>query len=323
MKCGNAAGPSGIIAEMLKVACEGWVAQAGEMTCFSCGVIPVEWDFGYVFAPLTSLSWLANCRSSSSLTNGSTLHISWPWESVWVACFEGLWWVSRSLCVEEEIVHVIQWMYANVRSQVRLIGHNIQVFGVEIGLYQCPVLSPLLHFLVQGSLLGDIRSCVPWKLLYTDYPLHIEDTHGECLSKPNAGKAGMENKGLRVNMLKKVFGLWCWPRCPKKSSKYPCAVCFNNVGRISWCARNESCGSTRSRVASHETVGGWLQLGPPLLSPLTAELWLKWMSTAPCLMWRPLSATSVAYCTLVGAVTVPLPPDVAWPGEISGNSCLS
>ena len=26
------------------------------------------------------------------------------------------------------------------------------------------------------------------------------------------------------------------------------------------------------------------------LGPLMAELWLKWMSTAPCLMWKPLSA---------------------------------
>ena len=36
------------------------------------------------------------------------------------------------------------------------------------------------------------------------------------------------------------------------------------------------------------------------------------MSTAPCLMWRSLSATQVTCCALVG-------PDVVWPGESSGN----
>ena len=45
-----------------------------------------------------------------------------------------------------------------------------------------------------------------------------------------------------------------------------------------------------------------------------AELW---MSVAPCLTWKPLSATYVISCA-----PVPLLPDVVWPGESSGNSCL-
>ena len=45
-----------------------------------------------------------------------------------------------------------------------------------------------------------------------------------------------------------------------------------------------------------------------------AELWT---SVAPCLMWKPLSATYVISCA-----PVPLLPDVVWPGESSGNSCL-
>ena len=54
-----------------------------------------------------------------------------------------------------------------------------------------------------------------------------------------------------------------------------------------------------------------------------AEPWLKWMSMAPCLMWEPLSANWVIFSPPVGAVTVPLLPDVVWPGESSGISCLS
>ena len=40
-------------------------------------------------------------------------------------------------------------------------------------------------------------------------------------------------------------------------------------------------------------------------------------------MCRPLSATWVTYCSLVKAVTVPLPLDVMWHGETSGNSYQS
>ena len=54
-----------------------------------------------------------------------------------------------------------------------------------------------------------------------------------------------------------------------------------------------------------------------------ADQWLKRMSTVPCLMWRPHSATLVTCCALVGAVTVPLVPDAVWPGESWGNPCLS
>ena len=51
------------------------------------------------------------------------------------------------------------------------------------------------------------------------------------------------------------------------------------------------------------------------------ELWQKRMSTAPCLMWKPLSASLVICYAPVGAVTVPLLPD-AVPRESSRNSCL-
>ena len=49
-----------------------------------------------------------------------------------------------------------------------------------------------------------------------------------------------------------------------------------------------------------------------------AQLWLKWMSTAPCLMWKPLSAAYVVCCALVGAVT-----DAVWRRGSSGNSYMS
>ena len=54
-----------------------------------------------------------------------------------------------------------------------------------------------------------------------------------------------------------------------------------------------------------------------------AGLWLKWVSTALCLTGKPLSATWVICWAPAGAVTVPLLPDVVWPGGSSGNSCLS
>ena len=72
------------------------------------------------------------------------------------------------------------------------------------------------------------------------------------------------------------------------------------------------------------------------LVPSVAELLLGWMSTASCLMWKPLSATLVMCCTPVGAVVVPCPvsnlsriqilgtrkrggPRGAWPGCVGAG----
>jgi len=47
-----------------------------------------------------------------------------------------LWWASRSLGVEEWAVCVIQGMYTNVRSRVRVNGQYSKEFGVGVGVHQ-------------------------------------------------------------------------------------------------------------------------------------------------------------------------------------------
>ena len=111
---------------------------------------------------------------------------------------------------------------------------------------------------------------------------------------------------------------------------------WRNRGAIMTGSDKDS-GGTRlkiSIVTSHKKWGGITQrlvVNPNYIwsrsngnvGPLTAELWLKWMSTAPCLIRRPLSAIWVTCCASMGAVTVSLMIDALWPGEISVNSCLS
>ena len=88
----------------------------------------------------------------------------------------------------------------------------------------------------------------------------------------------------------------------KKFGKYPYAVWCNGADNNSiqyvktpYSAHSVCCWSTRSTVTS---LSDWLPtetMSTPdvrvSFGPLMAELWLKWMSTAPCLMWKPLSAT--------------------------------
>ena len=59
-----------------------------------------------------------------------------------------IWWVLRKLGVEEWIVRLVQGMYANARSWVRVGEGFIKEFEVNVGVHQVSVLSPLLFIIV-------------------------------------------------------------------------------------------------------------------------------------------------------------------------------
>ena len=56
-----------------------------------------------------------------------------------------IWWALRKLGVEEWIVRLVQGMYANARSHVRVGDGYSEGFEVKVGVHQGSVLSPLHH----------------------------------------------------------------------------------------------------------------------------------------------------------------------------------
>ena len=55
-----------------------------------------------------------------------------------------LWWAMRKLGVDEWLVRLVQSMYKDVRSRVRVGSGYSEEFGVKVGVHQGSVLSPLL-----------------------------------------------------------------------------------------------------------------------------------------------------------------------------------
>ena len=94
-----------------------------------------------------------------------------------------LWWVLWKVGILEWIVRVIQVMYQNVRSQVRVNNLVSDVFDVQVGVHQGSVLSPLLFIIVLEALSREFRTSCPWELLYVDGLVLIADTMDELLSK--------------------------------------------------------------------------------------------------------------------------------------------
>ena len=142
-----------------------------------------------------------------------------------------IWWAMRKLGIDEWLVRLVQSMYKDVRSRVRL-GHGYsEEFGVGVGVHQGSVLSPLLFIIVLEALSREFRTGCPWELLYADDLMISAESMEELLVKVQTWKTEMEKKGLRVNMGKtKIMESGINLDVLKKSGKYPCGVCQSGVG---------------------------------------------------------------------------------------------
>ena len=116
-----------------------------------------------------------------------------------------LWWAMRKVGVEEWIVRLVQAMYNNARSWVRVGSEYSEEFEVGVGVHQGSVLSPLLFIIVLEALSRDFRVGVPWELFFADDLVIIVTSLEECVERVKAWKEGLESKGLHVNMTKTKF----------------------------------------------------------------------------------------------------------------------
>ena len=106
-----------------------------------------------------------------------------------------IWWALRKLGVEEWIVRLVQGMYANARSRVRVGEGYSEEFEVKVGVHQGSVLSPLLFIIVLEALSREFRSGVPWEDLYADDFVIIAESLEECVRRLLTWKEAMEKKG--------------------------------------------------------------------------------------------------------------------------------
>ena len=118
-------------------------------------------------------------------------------------------------------------MYCNAQSAVWVNGQCIEEFFMGVCVHQGSVLSPLLFIHVVEALSHEFRTGEP---LYADDLVLITDTQEEYIAKLKARKAGMENKGLHINIKKTKFLVsHVGHDVLKKSGKYPSVVFCSSV----------------------------------------------------------------------------------------------
>ena len=142
-----------------------------------------------------------------------------------------IWWAMHKLGIDEWLVRLVQSMYKDVRSRVRVGNGYSEEFGVGVGVHQGSVLSPLLFIIVLEALSREFRTGCPWELLYADDLMISARSKEELMVKVKTWKTEMEKKGLCVNIGKtKIMESGINLDVLKKSGKYPCGVCLTGVG---------------------------------------------------------------------------------------------
>ena len=128
-------------------------------------------------------------------------------------------------------MRLVQGMYSNVRSHVRVGEEYSEEFEVKVAVHQGSVLSPLLFIIVLEALSGKFHSGVPWEDLNADDLVIIAESLGECVKLLLTWKEAMEEKGLRVNAGKTKIIIYDTGRDLLQSSgQFPCAICHTGVG---------------------------------------------------------------------------------------------
>ena len=79
---------------------------------------------------------------------------------------EVIWWSMRKLKIDEWLVRIVQSMYKEVRSRVRVGDEYSNSFDVRVGVHQGSVLSPLIFVIVLEALSMEFRTGCPWEILY-------------------------------------------------------------------------------------------------------------------------------------------------------------
>ena len=170
-----------------------------------------------------------------------------------------LWWAMRKLGIDEWIVQLVQAMYCEVRSKVRINNCFSDSFNVNVGVHQGSVLSPLLFIIILEAVSQEFRTGSPWELLYADDLVIIEETIEELSQKLDAWKVNLEKKGLRVNMKKtKIMFSGVNMDTLIDTGAYPCGVCRSSVGKNSFfcpgCKHwvHKKCSGIRGRLVEDE-----------------------------------------------------------------------
>ena len=90
-----------------------------------------------------------------------------------------IWWALYKHKVPTKYVGLIKNMYNNIVTSVQTSDEDTDDFPIMIGLHQGSALSPYLFVLVMGEVTRDIQGDIPWRMLFADDVVLVDESRRE------------------------------------------------------------------------------------------------------------------------------------------------
>ena len=113
-----------------------------------------------------------------------------------------IWWALRKLGVEEWIVRLVQGMYGNARSHIRVGEGYSEEFEVKVGVQEAQYSARCSSSLCLKPCHASSALGSPGRISYADDLVIIAESLKECVRRLLTWKEALEEKGLRVKCWK-------------------------------------------------------------------------------------------------------------------------
>ena len=121
-------------------------------------------------------------------------------------------------------------MYKHARTRVRSYGGWVsEWFGVNVGVYQGSVLSPLLFIIVMKAVTHNVREGLPWEMLYADDLVLLGKCEEGLKEKLRKWDDWLQDKNLKINeeKIKVTFESFGTGTTQVVGNvKHPCSICL-------------------------------------------------------------------------------------------------
>ena len=116
---------------------------------------------------------------------------------------EVLWRCMRKRNIPEGYIRLVQDMYQGATTRVKSKRGISEQFEVGIGLHQGSALSPFLFIMLVDTISQDVRTELPWELLYADDLAIIDIASTDTKNRLESWqKVLLTDNGLKINVAK-------------------------------------------------------------------------------------------------------------------------
>ena len=115
---------------------------------------------------------------------------------------EVLWRCMREQNIPEGYIRLVQDMYQGATTRVKSKRGMSEHFEVGIGLHQGSALSPFLFIMLVDTISQDVRTELPWELMYADDLAIIDITSTDTQNRLESWQKVLTGNGLQINVAK-------------------------------------------------------------------------------------------------------------------------